>query len=186
MKEEKIKEIHQKVEEDLAYMLDIMETNRPWLELTDDALYASWLMGSVLSFSPSGKYYMPWTTNQTAEDVAEDELYWDTLRDRLEETADGLWLEQGEGDALDVFLCKNLLDEPWISSMFYEEEQTLLAFADGGYPVAYLDEDHSPLCASCATELLLDGGKLVALHTNYEDKLLFCVQCGAQIPAAYE
>jgi len=70
----------------------------------DGRTYLCWYLGSVLGYSPSGKYYAPWTSNQTAQDVADDGYFWEGLTEKIEADLPGYWIEQGEGDPLDLFL----------------------------------------------------------------------------------
>lgn len=58
-------------------------------------------LGSVFALAPSGKYYMPWTSNQTDEDITEDEKFYQALDDVAE--ANGMYIESGEGDPCDIF-----------------------------------------------------------------------------------
>jgi hypothetical protein len=37
------------------------------------------LLGDVFSLTPSGKYYMPWCSNFTEEEAAEDERWYEAL-----------------------------------------------------------------------------------------------------------
>lgn len=60
-------------------------------------------LGSVLSLAPSGKYYTPWCTNQSRLDCLQDEAYFSEL-DSAAEAAGG-WIENGEGDACDLYFC---------------------------------------------------------------------------------
>jgi hypothetical protein len=187
MNAETIRLIDEKVEEDLAMITRIVEEDDPRVEIQDETLVGSWFIGSVLTLSPSEKYYMPWTSNQTAEDTAQDELYWNRLTARIdEEFGEGWGLTQGEGDPLDVFLQVSLAEGPW-TSLWYEEEQELLSCLDGGYPIGYLTKEGDILCAECATNALLNrDNTLEGIHTNFEDPSLFCSQCGAQIEPAYK
>ena len=77
----------------------------------DGRIYLSWYLGSVLNYSPSGKYYAPWTSNQTAQDVVDDGYFWEGLTERLDADLPGYWIEQGEGDPLDLFLLTVKEDE---------------------------------------------------------------------------
>jgi hypothetical protein len=60
-------------------------------------------LGTVFDLAPSGKYYMPWTSNQTEEDVDEDGKFYEALDKVAEEN--GMWIEHGEGDPCDLFAC---------------------------------------------------------------------------------
>ncbi len=58
-------------------------------------------LGSVFAIMPSGKYYMPWTTNQTRADETRDGAFMEAFEEFLE--SGGMWLESGEGDPCDMF-----------------------------------------------------------------------------------
>ena len=58
-------------------------------------------LGTVFALAPSGKYYMPWTSNQTEEDVDEDSKFYEALDNVAEEH--GMFIESGEGDPCDLF-----------------------------------------------------------------------------------
>jgi hypothetical protein len=72
----------------------------------DDEKYIAVYYGNVLDLNPSGKYYMPWTSNQTEDDVDNDTVFWEEVEKVL--SASDLWVESGEGDALDIFICGNI------------------------------------------------------------------------------
>jgi hypothetical protein len=57
----------------------------------------------------------------------------------------------------------------------------------GGYPLFYLDNHGSVLCADCATDTLDDeySAELVACDINYEEPLMYCDQCDKHIEPAY-
>lgn len=59
-------------------------------------------VGTVFSLTPSGKYYMPWTSNQTEEDVEADTEWWEKVEQEAEER--GLFITSGEGDPCDIFI----------------------------------------------------------------------------------
>ena len=42
----------------------------------EDDKYISVYYGNILDIQPSGKYYMPWCTNQTEEDIDQDSMLW--------------------------------------------------------------------------------------------------------------
>lgn len=60
-------------------------------------------IGSVMTLTPSGKVYAPWTTNQTERDVHQDTAWWEAL-ERAAGDHDG-WIEVGEHDPTDIFFC---------------------------------------------------------------------------------
>ena len=59
----------------------------------------------------------------------------------------------------------------------------------GGYPMFYLDEDNSSVCAECVQEQVNSGfsfcPEIVAACVNYEDEHLACDECSSQIECAY-
>ena len=59
-------------------------------------------VGTVFSLTPSGKYYMPWTSNQTQEDIEADSAWWEKVEAEAEER--GLFFASGEGDPCDIFI----------------------------------------------------------------------------------
>jgi len=67
----------------------------------DDGHVGSCYLGSVMSIYPSGKFYMPWTTNQTAKDVERDSAFGEAL-EAVASANDG-WIESGEGDPTDLY-----------------------------------------------------------------------------------
>lgn len=77
-------------------------------------------LGSVLNIFPSGKYYMPWCTNQTRSDVIKDECF----NDALEEVASehGLFITGSDGAGCDV--CAGMLvDYGEVTSFQTEEDE---------------------------------------------------------------
>lgn len=61
----------------------------------------SLLLGTVMGLTPSGKFYMPWTSNQTEDDVDADAEWWE--RQQAAAEAVGLSIESGENDPCDIF-----------------------------------------------------------------------------------
>jgi hypothetical protein len=70
----------------------------------DGGHVGSYYLGSVLSLTPSGKFYMPWTTNQTADDVERDARWYAALE--AVATKMGGWIENGEGDPTDLYFLR--------------------------------------------------------------------------------
>lgn len=60
-----------------------------------DVTQCQWL-GSVLAVMPSGKFYAPWTTNQTARDMIRDRAFMEALEDAAE--SEGWYLQEYGGD----------------------------------------------------------------------------------------
>ncbi len=59
-------------------------------------------LGSVLSLTPSGKFYMPWAcSNVTEAEVLLDEEWWEDLEEVAAEY--GMYIFSGEGDPCDIF-----------------------------------------------------------------------------------
>lgn len=68
----------------------------------DTQVIGSSYLGTVMNLYPSGKYYMPWCTNQTDDDVARDSAYAEALEDVAD--AHDLYVFSGEGDPCDVYV----------------------------------------------------------------------------------
>lgn len=61
-------------------------------------------IGTIINMSPSGKYYLPFAhSNVSEKEAIRDEIFWCAFEELLNEK--GLWTENGEGDALDIFIC---------------------------------------------------------------------------------
>jgi hypothetical protein len=67
----------------------------------DSCIVASEFLGTVFALTPSGKYYMPWTTNQTVKDVIKDQAFHNALNDVAEKN--GMCITCGECDPCDIF-----------------------------------------------------------------------------------
>jgi len=65
-----------------------------------DCILASTYLGSVLCIMPSGKFYMPWTTNQTRSDVTKDGAYCEALEEIAE--SHGMYITGSDGDGCDM------------------------------------------------------------------------------------
>lgn len=71
----------------------------------DYEVYMSTFVTSHLNLAPSGKYFTFWAcSNMEMREIVKDTIFFETLDDILREK--GYWLENGEGDALDLFFCK--------------------------------------------------------------------------------
>ena len=62
-------------------------------------------IGNHLAMVPSGKYYMPWCSNQTYKDEWKDNAWFEALELVLEQY--GMFWQSGEGSATDIFFCKS-------------------------------------------------------------------------------
>lgn len=69
-------------------------------EYEPEQLTGSCYLGSCLHLYPSGKFYMPWTSNQTFRDVVKDSLFVEILESIAEKH--DLWIGSGEGNFCDV------------------------------------------------------------------------------------
>jgi hypothetical protein len=74
----------------------------------DDNTYLADYVGSVMSVFPSGKYYMPWCSNFTWREAAMDYCFHEGLESVLDDH--DYWIESGEGDPTDLFVCRSLDD----------------------------------------------------------------------------
>ena len=72
-------------------------------EPNEDCAIGRCFLGTCFAIMPSGKYYMPWTTNQTRADETRDAAFMEAFGEYLDSA--GLWLESGEGDPCDMFAC---------------------------------------------------------------------------------
>lgn len=59
-------------------------------------------VGSVLRMSPSGKVYMPWSSNVTQEEADSDEEWSESVGKKLSKAR--MYLFSGEGDPCDQFV----------------------------------------------------------------------------------
>lgn len=71
-----------------------------WSE--NNSFIVSLYVGSVMHFTPSGKYYMPWSTNVTAAEAEKDTRYWEAFEKVCDKF--NLYADSGEGDPTDLFL----------------------------------------------------------------------------------
>jgi hypothetical protein len=70
----------------------------------DSDLYGSCYLGSVLSLSPSGKYYTPYAHGNVSESEAMiDSLWFEALEQIARDN--GGWIESGDGDPLDQYFA---------------------------------------------------------------------------------
>ncbi len=81
----------------------IANSKDPDIAETDDDgnINGTTFLGTVFDLAPSGKFYMPWTSNQTEEDCDEDEKFYAALDEVAEKH--GMYIENGEGDPCDLF-----------------------------------------------------------------------------------
>ena len=70
----------------------------------DDGHVGSYYLGTVMALTPSGKFYMPWTTNQTADDVERDQRWFEALE--AVASKHGGYVESGDGDPTDLYFIR--------------------------------------------------------------------------------
>ena len=68
----------------------------------EDSYHGTYL-GTVFAIMPSGKYYTCWTTNQTDDDELKDSIFMEVLEEVASQH--GAWVENGENDPCDMFVC---------------------------------------------------------------------------------
>jgi len=73
-----------------------------WMD--EDNFKVTVYIGSVLHFSPSGKFYMPWSTNVTEKEAEKDIAYWTAFEKVTDKF--NMFGENGEGDPTDLFLTR--------------------------------------------------------------------------------
>lgn len=76
----------------------------------DGQKFRSLFLGTVMSLTPSGKYYLPFACSNVTENEAKLDELW---RERLEAEAEkrGLFVFNGEGDPCDIFVGKMMEEE---------------------------------------------------------------------------
>ena len=87
-----------------AYNLvgDDWEEMETWEE---DETYLGQYIGTVFSLCPSGKYYTPFAnSNVDIMEATKDMYFYETLERLLNDKE--YWLQSGEGDPCDLFVCK--------------------------------------------------------------------------------
>lgn len=70
----------------------------------EDQEQRSIYLGTIMSWSPSGKVYAPWSTNVSEAEAALDEAWREALE--KEAAALGCFIESGEGDPCDLYLVE--------------------------------------------------------------------------------
>jgi hypothetical protein len=71
-----------------------------------------------------------------------------------------------------------------------DSQGDLPTYANGGYPLYYVDQEGSTLCPDCANKSFHDFDELpqfnvVDYDVNWENDIFFCDQCSNRIPSAY-
>jgi len=93
-----------------------------------DSFTERYFLGTVFAIMPSGKYYTPWAcSNVDHVEAAQDTAFWDDLTRALESA--GFWLENGEGDPCDLFVCRHFdADNYHLVSDLPDDPEGLIAF----------------------------------------------------------
>ena len=87
-----------------------LEMAEPYLDECGNKVKGLFL-GSVLSITPSGKYYTPWACANVSEREAEqDQEWWEKLEAEAEKH--GFFITSGEGDPTDIYVGKVVEEEP--------------------------------------------------------------------------
>jgi hypothetical protein len=78
-----------------------------------DSWTAYCYLGSVLNIAPSGKYYMPWTSNQTSADETRDGAFWEAFEEIADKHGLGIGQPENCGDGCDcfAFMCVEKTDD---------------------------------------------------------------------------
>lgn len=84
-----------------AELRAILRAERFYRQDRDGEEYASLYLGSVLSLDPCGRYHHVLSPNGATMRCIR---YWENLEETAEEL--GAWIETGEGDACNVYLCR--------------------------------------------------------------------------------
>lgn len=73
----------------------------------DDFNYIAQFVGTVFNIMPSGKYYTPYAnSNVSWLEAAKDHCFTSGLDSTLDDN--DYWIQSGEGDPCDLFVCKAL------------------------------------------------------------------------------
>jgi hypothetical protein len=174
---------------DIEYELKRLDNETP--QQRQDAFsdptefYKSRYIGSCFRIYPSGKFYMPWSTNVSEPEAMADEMTREYLEKELEKH--NAWLEAGEGDATDLFIMKRWELPEKIAAML-DDDGNFKSHSDDfnfvGYPLFYVIEKQlETVCHSCADKV---KHEIVAADVNYENHDMYCGHCGNKIEAAYE
>ena len=93
----------------------------------DGNVLGSCFIGTVFGVMPSGKFYMPWTTNQTRSDVIRDSCFMDALEEIAEKH--GMFVTNSEADSCDM-LIQCIINDPSevISYVSKEDEEKALEY----------------------------------------------------------
>lgn len=83
-----------------AQLRQIMKNQYPEIVENGDSTYNTVYLGSFLSLDPCGRYHHVLSNNGLTRKC---ENFWARLERATNEI--GAWIESGEGNALDVFLC---------------------------------------------------------------------------------
>jgi len=108
-------------------LIEKLDQERVEHDSFDDNYKKSFYVGSVFSVFPSGKFYTPWTSNQTCWDVYQDEIFRECLEEILGEN--DIVLENGEGSSEDLFFIK-YMDNPFEDFSCPEKGRAYAKFLD--------------------------------------------------------
>ncbi len=95
-------------------------------------------LGSVFSLTPSGKFYMPWTSNVTEVEAEVDSLWWEAVEESALEH--GVYISSGDGD--DIFAVVSLWPNDLIEvdPDVFDLEYTANLMVESLLKAAYRDE----------------------------------------------
>ncbi len=82
-----------------SFIPDMIETE----SFMDDDKYLSVYIGSFMSLDPCGRYHHILSPNGI---TSRCERFWDNMDECASEL--NCWIESGEGDPTDIFLCKSI------------------------------------------------------------------------------
>jgi hypothetical protein len=82
----------------------IVNNAEPGLDYDGNKIKSTYL-GSVFNIMPSGKYYMPWSSNVTEAEAQKDSRFLEALEKVASKF--GGWIESGEGNPTDMYFVTN-------------------------------------------------------------------------------
>lgn len=124
----RVRDAEQAGRQDARSGIDLLNNHHPYVYRDEEGqIIESTYLGSVLSFCPSGKYYLPFACSNVelcprckgsgcdfcghtgSREAYLDEVYFEAFDDTLEKA--GCWRDCGEGDPLDIHVQRLAKDQ---------------------------------------------------------------------------
>lgn len=86
---------------------EVLSDVEPEWDEDNEVFVFTQFMGTVMSITPSGKYYTPWASgNVTEEEAEKDQAWWELMEHCCEQF--GMYLYSSEGDPCDILLSTDV------------------------------------------------------------------------------